>query len=198
MTRALGCAACLEQEPAAFLGLVDEVLQQAGSRHVLVLVCELVGFAHVLNLSLVVVHELVQHIDSRHVILVVVFDALQLGDLSDRADRGAADLAGAFSEYVDTAFQLLALFVEQEVIVAEMRPADVPVEVLRLDIECERISQQRIERRGNLADCIVRKIGRGIEPRRSCVRFELFSPCWSQHTSFLGKGHHGAPAVRVC
>ncbi len=135
MTATLGWPACLEQEPAALLRLVDEILQQAGSRHILVLVRELVGFAHVLDLSLVVVHEFVEHIDGPHIVLVVVFDALQLRDLSNRADRGAADLAGALGEDVDTAFQLLGLLVEQEMIVAEMWSADMPMEVLGLDVD---------------------------------------------------------------
>jgi hypothetical protein len=47
----LGLAACLEQEPAALLGFVDELLQQARGRDILVLVGELVRFAHVSDLS---------------------------------------------------------------------------------------------------------------------------------------------------
>jgi hypothetical protein len=63
MAAALGLAARFEQEPATFFGFVDEILQQAGGRYVLVLVGDLVGRAHGVDLRLVVVHELQQHVD---------------------------------------------------------------------------------------------------------------------------------------
>jgi hypothetical protein len=122
-----------------------------------------VGFAHVLDLSFVVVHEFVQHIDGRNVVLVVILDALQLG------------------EDVDTGFQLLALFVEQEVIVAKMWSADVPMKVLGLDVERKRIGQQRIERGPDLTD------GRSAYragPGRFAVR--AFSLWWSLGYLVLG------------
>src|SRR5262245_48552317 len=43
----LGLAAGFEQEPAALFSFVDEILQKAGGRHVLVLVGDLVRRAHV-------------------------------------------------------------------------------------------------------------------------------------------------------
>src|SRR5262249_41434675 len=46
----LGLAARLEQEPAALFGFVDEIFQKAGGRHVLVLVSDLMGRAHVVDL----------------------------------------------------------------------------------------------------------------------------------------------------
>src|SRR5215831_15173894 len=89
-----GLTAGFEQEPAALFSFVDEILQKAGGGYVLVLVGDLVGLAHVADLGLVVVHELQQHVDGGNVVLVVVLDSLQLRDLADRPDRGAADLAG--------------------------------------------------------------------------------------------------------
>ena len=59
----LGLAAGFEQEPAALFGFVNEILQKAGGRHVRVLVGDLVRHAHVVDLRLIVVHELQQHID---------------------------------------------------------------------------------------------------------------------------------------
>jgi hypothetical protein len=125
----LGLAAGLEQEPAALFGFVDKILQKAGGRHVRVLVGDLVGHAHVVDLRLIVVHELQQHIDRGNVVLVVVLDPLQLRDMPDRADGGAADLACPLGQDIDAGCELFALLVEQEVVVAEMRAADVPVEV---------------------------------------------------------------------
>src|SRR5262249_56119829 len=51
----LGLAAGFEQEPAALFGFVDEILQKAGGRHVLVLVGDLVRRAPVVDLRLIVV-----------------------------------------------------------------------------------------------------------------------------------------------
>src|SRR6516165_9684256 len=51
-------AARLEQKPAALFGFINEILQKASGRHVLVLVGNLVGRAHVVDLRLIVVHEL--------------------------------------------------------------------------------------------------------------------------------------------
>src|SRR5881396_1233613 len=58
VTGPLGLAARLEQEPAALFGLIDEHLEEACGRHVFVLVGELVRGAHVLDLRLIVVHQL--------------------------------------------------------------------------------------------------------------------------------------------
>ena len=91
-----------------------------------------------------------------------------------------ADLARALGQDVDAGLQLVALLVEQEVVVAEMRAADVPVEVLGLDVERERVGDQRIERRRYLTHRLGRQIGRGVEPRGRGTRFEVFSPWWSR------------------
>jgi hypothetical protein len=106
---------------------------------------------------------------------------LQLGDVADRTNGGAADLAHPLGQDVDAALQLVALLVEQQVVVAEVRAADVPMEVLGLHIERERVGHECVERGRNLADRFGRQIGRGVEPGRSGVRVEL---------SYLG-GHGG-------
>jgi len=43
-----------------------------------------------------------------------------------------ADPAHPFGQDVNAVFQLAGLLIEQKVVVAEMRPADVPVEILGL------------------------------------------------------------------
>src|SRR5258706_11945256 len=90
---ALGLAARLEQEPAALFRLVDEHLEEACGCYVFMLVGDLVRRAHVADVRLVVVHQLEQHVDRGYVILIVVLDALQLGDVTDRPDRCATDPA---------------------------------------------------------------------------------------------------------
>src|ERR1700722_20519136 len=48
-------------------------------------------------------------------------------------------------------------------VVAEVRPADMPVEILGLEIKRKRRRQDGVELFGNLADGVRRQIGRRIE-----------------------------------
>ena len=65
---------------------------------------------------------------------VLVGDALQAGDMADRAQGRAADLAYALGDGVGGGENLFALLVEQQVIIAEVRPGYVPVEILRFHV----------------------------------------------------------------
>ena len=85
----------------------------------------------------------------------------------------AADLAHALGQDVDAGLDLRRLLVEQQVVVAEMRPADVPMEILGLHIERKRVSQQPVERLRDLLDGFVRQIGRRVQARGRFARFEL-------------------------
>ena len=128
-----------------------------------VVVGELVGFAHRGRHVLVVLHQFAQHLARRDVILVIVVDGLQLGDLPDRADRGAAELAHPFGELIGGGENSIRLLVQHQVVVVEMPAADMPVEILRLQVEGESIRQQRIERLGYLVHGGLRQVGRGIK-----------------------------------
>ena len=76
-------------------------------------------------------------IAGRHELGVVVLDGLELGDMADRAERGAADLADPLGHVVGGGEDVRGLLVQHQVVVAEVRPADVPVEILGLQIERE-------------------------------------------------------------
>lgn len=115
---------------------------------------------------LVVLHQFAQHLARRDVILVVVLDGLEFCDLADRFERGAADLADALGELVGGGEDLIGLLVEQQMIVAEMPAADVPVEILGLQIQRESIGQKHVERLRNLVDRLGRQIGGGVEVGR--------------------------------
>src|SRR5215218_3737643 len=101
--------------------------------------------AHILNASLVVCHEFAKHVAWQDKVFVVVTHALKLGDVADRPDGGAADLAHSLGENIDAGFNLLGLLIKEKVIAAEMRSADVPMEILGFHIQRERISKQRVE-----------------------------------------------------
>ena len=104
--------------------------------------------------------QLSQHVERIDIVGVVVGDALQPGDIADRMDRGAAHLAHALGDVVGDGEDLVGLLVEQQMVVAEMRPADMPVEILGLEIEREHVGEQRIEGAGDVAAGVVAEIGR--------------------------------------
>src|SRR5262252_1284221 len=121
--RSLSCyAGRLEQEPGATFGLVDPVLDQAGAGHLVVLLANRVGLAQARG----------QHIQRRDEVSVVVQDSLQAADVADRVQRSAADLADALGDGVGGRENLLALLVEEEMIVAEVGTGYMPMEILGL------------------------------------------------------------------
>src|SRR5580704_18751456 len=165
-------AGCFEQEPHAPLGLIDKVFQNARGRHVVVLVAELVAFTHRRGDLLIVVHQFAQHVVGRHKTFVVVFNCLQFRNLADGAQRGAADLAHALGKVVGGGEYLLGLLVEQQMIIAEMRAADMPMEILGLQVQRESIGQNLVELGRKLAHGVVGQIGRRIEGRADLARVE--------------------------
>src|SRR5205807_1412195 len=60
---------------------------------------------------------------------------------------------------------LVALLVQEKMIVAEVRTRHMPMEVLRFQVEREHIREQGIERPGNVAHSIGREISRRRERR---------------------------------
>src|SRR5262249_10871430 len=106
---------------------------------------------------------------------IIVGDALMTRDVTDRTQGDAADFAYTLGKDIGHRENLVGLFVEQEVVIAKMWPADVPVKVLGLQIERESIGQQCIERAGNILGgvgatwCWFReRCGRG--PKRTYAR----------------------------
>ena len=177
-------AARLEQEPATLLRLVYEDFEETRSRGIFMIFRKLVRIAHILDLAFVVVHQLQQHVTRAHEIRIIVLDALKLCDVSEGADGGAAHFAHALGQNIDTLFDLPGLLVEQEVIIPEMRPGDVPVEVLGLDVEGKRIRQQRIQCGGDLSYCLLGEIGWRVERWGSGAWFKPSDFVAQEDTSF--------------
>jgi len=149
-----------------------------------VFVAQAMRFAHGGDDALVVVAQLSQHVLRLDVIGVVVGQPLLARYVADRAQRVTADLAHPFGDHVGGGEDLVGLFVEQQMIVAEMRPADVPVEVLGLEIEREAVRQDGVERTGNVLTGVGAQIGRRLQARRAVVSRSGFagahgnSPRW--------------------
>ena len=110
---------------------------------VIVLGADLMRFAQQRDEMAVVVAQLGEHVLGRHVVGIVVGNALQAGDMADRTQRHAADLAGTLGNRIGGREDLLALFVQQQMVVAEMRTGHMPVEILGLEVESEHIGKQR-------------------------------------------------------
>jgi len=58
---------------------------------------------------------------------------------------------------------LIALFIEQQVVIAEVRPAQMPVEVLRLQVEREHIRKQGVHGSGNIPARLCFQIGGRVQ-----------------------------------
>jgi hypothetical protein len=75
----------------------------------------------------------------------------------------AAHFSDPLGDCVGCRENLLALVVKQQMIIAEMRPRNVPVKVLRLDVEGKHVRQKPRESRGKHLNGIVGEAGRGLE-----------------------------------
>src|SRR5687767_8164509 len=95
--------------------------------------------------------------------------------MSDGPDGGAADLAHPLRDRIRYGEDLIALLIKQEMVIAEIRSAHVPMEILGLEIQSENIGQQRVERRCDLAARPFREICQCTWPRSLCVRAVPFS-----------------------
>ena len=57
--------------------------------------------------------------------------------MSDRSQCRAANLANPFGDVIGCGEKLIALFVQQQMVVAKVRPRNMPMEVLGLQIESD-------------------------------------------------------------
>ena len=78
------CRARLVQEPHAPLGLVDEILEKARGRDIVVLVADLVGLAHRGDHALIVLAQFGEHIERIDIGRVIVGEPLMARNVADR------------------------------------------------------------------------------------------------------------------
>jgi hypothetical protein len=122
----------LEQEPLAALSLVENRLQEVAGCRVAVPVTHCNRRPYILGNMAVVLHQPSHHVTGWHEVVIVIVDGLQLTDMADTADGCAADATHALGHNVDGLENRIGMLVEQQVIVAEVRAGQVPVEVLGL------------------------------------------------------------------
>src|ERR1700722_17506046 len=105
-----------EKEPNMALRFVDPVFEQACRSYFAYDIAYIVNGKHAEDECLVVVAQFAQHIERVYVLGVVVFNALQAGDMADGADGDAADLAHALGDVVGHGEDLVAVLVEGEMV----------------------------------------------------------------------------------
>src|ERR1700722_2936024 len=112
------------------LRLVDPVLDQARGGDVAIPVAEGVYGSQAARQLLIVFSKLHEHVAGGDVLPVVVADPLKSGDVPDRTQGRAPDLSDTLGNRVGCGEYLRTLFVQQQMIIAEMRPRGVPMEIL--------------------------------------------------------------------
>ena len=175
---AIAAARALEQEPGAPFALVDEVLEEARGRDVSVAIAGGVDGAHAVDEVAIVVAQLGEHVLRRDEVRVVVEDALKAGDMADRTQRRSAELSHALCERVRHGQDLVALLVEHQVEITEMRAGQVPVKVLCLQVEGEGVGEERIHSAHDVSGGVGAEVRRGRDRRAKSVgdghRFQSF------------------------
>src|SRR5271168_3667796 len=110
------------------------------------------NFTHTGKERPVVFAQFGEHIERIDIFSIVVAEALQARNVSNRSDGDAADLAHTLGDVVGHRKDLAGLIVEQEVVVAKVRPAHMPMKVLGLDIKSKSVGEQRIEGAASVFD----------------------------------------------
>src|SRR5271166_6099798 len=87
----------------------------------------------------VVLAKLREHILGSNKLLVIVGNALKPGDVAYRMQCRPADLHDALRDEISRRKYLLALLIEQQMVVSEVRSRYMPMEVLRLDVKGEQV-----------------------------------------------------------
>src|ERR1700704_4945795 len=112
MSGRIPLAARFEQEPRTPLGFVDPDFDQAGGGNVTMLFAYVVGLTEARRKGLVVFAQFGEHVRRFYVFGVIVEYALEAGDVADRPQRRASQLANPFSNRVGHRVNLVGLFVE--------------------------------------------------------------------------------------
>src|SRR5438132_4385676 len=75
-------------------------------------------------------------------------------------DRKSANLSDSLGNWIGHGEKLVALFVEQQVVVAEMLAAHVPVEIFRFQVDRKHVRQDSIHGAGNIFAGRTHQVGR--------------------------------------
>jgi hypothetical protein len=113
-------------------------------------VAHVVRFAQPRCERFVVVRQLGEHVQWLDVFSIVIEHSLSTRDLSDRMQGEAPDLANAFRDDVGHGEELLGVFIEKQMIIAEVMPAHMPMKIFRFQIQREHVIWPDFGRRVSL------------------------------------------------
>ncbi len=136
----------LEQEPRATLRFIDPNFDETCRRKITMFVADVVRFAEARCERFVVVRQLGEHVQWLDVFSIVIEHSLSTRDLSDRMQRESADLPNAFRDDVSHGEELLGVFIEKQMIIAEVMPAHMPVKIFRFQVQGEHICKNGVHR----------------------------------------------------
>lgn len=91
----------------------------------------------------VVFAQLADHFLRTHAFFIVVFQPSVARDIADRMDRRSADLARPLGDRIRYGEDLRCLFIEQQMIIAKVPPADMPVKFFRFHVQREQSASSR-------------------------------------------------------
>ena len=83
--------------------------------------------------------------------------------MANGLERGPAHLADALGDRVGHCENLVGLFIKQQMVVAEVRPAHVPVEILSLQVKREHVRQDGVHRRRDVIGRRRSQVGGGSQ-----------------------------------
>jgi hypothetical protein len=136
-----------------------------------------------------------EHVQRLNILGVIVQHALRASDAADGLQRGSADLANAFRNRVRHRIKLIRLFIQQQVIIAEVGTAHVPMEVLGLDVKREHIRQDAVHCRSDVPGRHSFEVGTGSKRRLPAnLAFAGVSLCAFVHFRLLSAQFTAQPA----
>ena len=106
----------------------------------------------------VVLAQLGQHVRGLDVGRVIVSYPLQPGDVADRRDGSSSNLSHALGDRIGHGEELVGMLVQQQVVVAEMRTAQMPVKALGLEVQGEHVGQGGVHGRRDVAGRLVAQV----------------------------------------
>lgn len=104
-------------------------------------VTHVVGFAKTRSHRFVVLRQFRKHIEWLDVFGIIIEHALSARDFSDRMQCKSPELANAFRNDVCHGEELFCVFVEKQMIIAEVVPAHMPVKIFRFHVQGEHIGK---------------------------------------------------------
>ena len=128
-----------EQKPGSSLGLVDPSLEQTRASDITMLFADATRFSHRGCKLLVVFPKFSKHVEGSNVVGIIIVKTLQPRDLANGPDSDPTNFSHPFGDGIGHAKDLITLFVQKKMIIAEVRSGHMPVEVFGFEVEREYI-----------------------------------------------------------